>query len=250
MFRRLEQHFSGHGAKRIYLNTGTSGESFWRSMGFTPTNEILPYNNMVIWKKDVRGHDVISISVSEYLTHELVEKISEMQWHSNQQKDFNWIRRFIYDGKYSSDCFNVIAVNSTNDVVRRLFCLKNQENPKRWYHGDLVVAPEYRRMKIASKMIQTAIQTISVMGGGIVNGYTAKTHTASINLHKSLGFIEKPCEQFDNLIHGEEQIMLELNNLAAQALYKKCGYELVFTKNDVYNDGDMGKSYMLEKNLL
>jgi ribosomal protein S18 acetylase RimI-like enzyme len=64
-------------------------------------------------------------------------------------------------------------------------------------------------MKIASKMIQTAIQKISEIGGEILHGYTAKTHIASINLHKSLGFVEKPCVQFDNLIHGDEQTMLE-----------------------------------------
>ncbi|MCL1794760.1 MAG: GNAT family N-acetyltransferase [Oscillospiraceae bacterium] len=210
LFRRLEQHFSGHGAKRMYLNTRASGEAFWRSMGFSPTNEIQPHNNMAIWEKDVRGHDAVAISVSEYLTHELAEKIAFFQWRGNTPKDFNHIRQFfVYDGKYSSDCFNVIAINSSDDVVGRLFCLKNQENPKRWYHGDLAVAPEYRRMKIASKMIQTAIQKISDMGGEIIDGYTAKTHTASINLNKSLGFIEKPCVQFDNLIHGEEQIMLE-----------------------------------------
>ncbi|MCL2815707.1 MAG: GNAT family N-acetyltransferase [Oscillospiraceae bacterium] len=158
----------------------------------------------------MKENDIITISVSEYLTHELVEKIAFFQWQGNTPKDFNHIRQFfVYDGKYSSDCFNVIALNSNDDVVGRLFCLKNQENPKRWYHGDLAVAPEYRRMKIASKMIKTAIQKISDMGGEIIDAYTAITHTASITLHKSLGFIEKPCVQFDNLIHGEEQIMLE-----------------------------------------
>lgn len=210
MFRRLEQHFSGHGTKRMYLNTVALSETFWRAMGFMPTDEIRPHNNMVIWEKEIRGHDVVTIFVSEYLTHELVEKIAFMQWRGTTAKDFNHIRCwFIYDGKYNSDCFNVVALNSNNDVVGRLFCLKNQENPKRWYHGDLVVTPEYRRMKIASKMIQTAIQKISDIGGEILHAYTANTHTTSINLHKSLGFVEKPCVQFDNLIHGEEQVMLE-----------------------------------------
>jgi GNAT superfamily N-acetyltransferase len=154
--------------------------------------------------------DIITISISEYLTQELVEKIAFAQWGRIKAEDFTHIRRFIYDGKYFSDCFNVIAFNSNDDIIGRLFCLKNQENPKRWYHGELFVVPEYRRMKIASKMIQTAIQKISDMGGEIINGYTAKTHIASINLHKSLGFVEKPCVQFDNIIYGEEQIMLEL----------------------------------------
>ena len=53
MFRRLEQHFSGHGVKRMYLNTTASAEAFWKAMGFVPTDEIQPHNNMVIWEKDV-----------------------------------------------------------------------------------------------------------------------------------------------------------------------------------------------------
>jgi len=55
MFRRLEQHFSAHGVKRMYLNADpVTGEDFWRSMGFLPTGEIQPHNHMVIWEKEVR----------------------------------------------------------------------------------------------------------------------------------------------------------------------------------------------------
>ena len=53
LFRRLEQHISRHGVKRMYLNTGASGEAFWKAMGFEPTDEIQPHNNMVIWEKDI-----------------------------------------------------------------------------------------------------------------------------------------------------------------------------------------------------
>lgn len=37
------------------------------------------------------------------------------------------------------------------------------------------------------------------------------------------------------------------DNIAAQALYKKCGYEITLVKDDVFNDGIEGKSYRLEK---
>jgi len=54
MFRRLEQLFSGHGVKRMYLTTGTaSGESFWQAAGFVPTGELSPENKMQIYEKDV-----------------------------------------------------------------------------------------------------------------------------------------------------------------------------------------------------
>ena len=152
---------------------------------------------------------IITIMISEYLTHDFAEKIAVLQWGSKVPKNVNQIRRFVHENKYFSDCFNVIAVDSNDDVIGRLFCVKNRENPKRWYHGDLIVAPEYRRMKIASKMIRTAIQKISDMGGEIIDAWTANTHIVSINLHKSLGFTEMPSVQFDEFIHGDEQIMLE-----------------------------------------
>jgi len=161
-------------------------------------------------KEEMGMAEVVTISVSEYLTQELVQKIAALQWRSTAPEHIDRVRQLLYDGKYNSDCFNVVAVNSGDEVVGRLFCLKNRENPKRWFHGDLVVAPEYRRMKLASKMTQTAIQKISDMGGEIIIGYTEKTHIASIDLHKKLGFVEKRCEPFDNIIFGEEQLMLEL----------------------------------------
>ena len=154
-------------------------------------------------------NEIITISVSEYLTHDLAEKIAAMQWNDTSPKCVNQIRRMVHEAKYYSDCFNVVALNGDDVVVGRLFCIKNRENPKRWYHGDLKVAEDYRRMKIASKMIRTAIDKITDMGGDIIDAWTANYNTPSINLHKSLGFTEMPTVQFDNLIHGDEQIMLE-----------------------------------------
>ena len=49
-----------------------------------------------------------------------------------------------------NDCFGVIATTPNNDVVGRLHCVKNENNSKLWYYGDLFVIPEYRRMGIAS----------------------------------------------------------------------------------------------------
>jgi len=154
-------------------------------------------------------NDVISIIISDYLTHDWVTQIAEMLWKDSSNKALSGIRRFLYDGKYFSDCFNVLALNADNIIIGRLFCLKNQENPKRWYHGDLFVSENYRRKGIASRMISAAIQKISDLGGEILHAYTAKTHIASLDLHKSLGFTEKSTVQFDHLIHGDEQIMLE-----------------------------------------
>lgn len=155
-------------------------------------------------------NDIITIFTSDYLTHELAKKIAAFRWHSSEPEMINAVRRSIFDGKYFSDCFTVIATNSQNDVIGHLFCLKNQENPKQWYYGDLAVEPAYRRLKVASKMVNTAIQRVSDMGGETICCYVDPSNTASINLQKTLSFTEKPCEKFDNLIN-DGQIMFKKN---------------------------------------
>jgi len=53
MFLRLQRHFASHGVKRMYLNTSAPAKAFWQFMGFAPTDEIQPHNNMVIWEKEI-----------------------------------------------------------------------------------------------------------------------------------------------------------------------------------------------------
>jgi len=53
MLRCLEQCFAHHGATRVWLTTGSTGEVFWRAAGFVPSGEICPDNNMEIFKKEL-----------------------------------------------------------------------------------------------------------------------------------------------------------------------------------------------------
>jgi len=77
--------------------------------------------------------NIITIYVSEYFTNELSENITAIWLRGTRQETVNTIRRAIYEGKYDSDCFNVVALNSDDYIIGRLFCLKNQVNPKLWY---------------------------------------------------------------------------------------------------------------------
>jgi GNAT superfamily N-acetyltransferase len=55
MFHRLEKLFAVDGAKRMYLNADpVTGVPFWTAMGFCPTDEIQPHNNMVIFERPIR----------------------------------------------------------------------------------------------------------------------------------------------------------------------------------------------------
>ena len=62
------------------------------------------------------------------------------------------IIRFNYDNKIKSDCFNVIALNETGDVVGRMFCIQNAEDAGLWYYGDLFVAPDYTGKRISKRL--------------------------------------------------------------------------------------------------
>ena len=154
--------------------------------------------------------EIITITISDYLTHNLVEKITAMQWHSTNAEWLNRVKESVYGDKYNSDCFTVIAENEHDEVIGRLYCIQSQEHPKRWYYGDLAVTPSYRRMNIATRMIKTAAQRVSDMGGDIICCYIEPTNTASLNLQKSLGFNKKPTLPF-NLLIVDGDIMFELH---------------------------------------
>lgn len=65
-------------------------------------------------RKTVHGN-CMTISVKEFITPELAEKTAKALWNKPEWADS--IVRFNYDNKIKSDCFNVIALNETGDVV-------------------------------------------------------------------------------------------------------------------------------------
>ncbi len=151
-------------------------------------------------------NEMLTLTVSDYLSLELAEKIAEAQWHRRE-----WactIKQLLYDGKVSGDCFRVVAKNERDEVVGSLFCLRNQRNPKLWYYGDLFVVPEYRRRHIAEKMLLMATNTLCDRDCRMLRTYVEPENTASLRLQEKLGFVERPYEIFDDLLN-EGQLMFE-----------------------------------------
>ena len=72
----------------------------------------------------------ITVAVREFITTTLAEKIATALWNKPELADS--IIRFNYDNKIKNDCFNVIALNETGDVVGRLFCIQNAEDAGLW----------------------------------------------------------------------------------------------------------------------
>mgnify|MGYP000843173317 FL=1 len=93
----------------------------------------------------------ITVTVREFITTTLAEKIATALWNKPEWADS--IVRFNYDNKIKNDCFNVIALNETGDVVGGMFCIQNAEDAGLWYYGDLFVVPDYTGKRISKRLI-------------------------------------------------------------------------------------------------
>ena len=153
--------------------------------------------------------EIIRIQISKFLSDELVEQIAQKQWHSQSPAFVNRSRQYIFDEiTDENDCFGVVALTAKNEVVGRLHCVRNKENIKRWYYGDLFVIPEYRRMGIATQMIEAAKNQLSEIGAQSLCCYVELDNIASRQLQKSVGFNERPFCTFNDFTNDGE-IMYE-----------------------------------------
>lgn len=210
-YRHIEEILRKDGASKIYLTPDDiTGEPFWRAVGFTDSGKIDPDNKMPIYIKEIE-EKIITITVSDYLSVELAEKIALAQWRNKNES--MRVKDFIYSGKTESDCFNVVAQYGAK-VIGRLFCLKNQSDTNLWYYGDLFVIPEYRRKHIAERMLLTAIDVLKDRGCQVLRSYVEPENIPSLNLQSKLGFVEKPFKTSDYLINdGELMFEKELGSL-------------------------------------
>ena len=167
-----------------------------KSIQFNPTASETPnFHNIIV-----------TITASEFLTKDLAEKIALAQWNNSNLASN--IIGFVHDYKIKTDCFNVIAENEKGNVIGRLFCIQNDNNPKLWYYGDLFVISEYRRMHIAQRMLETAIEIINDKGGNILRCYVEPENQASLNLQKKFSFEQKPYQNFLDLTN-DGRLMFE-----------------------------------------
>lgn len=158
--------------------------------------------------------EIITIQISKFLSNELVKQIAQKQWHSTNAAFVNRSRQYIFDELTDgNDCFGVVALTAKNEVIGRLHCVRNKENIKKWYYGDLFVIPEYRRMRIATQMIETAKSHLSEIGAQSLCCYVEPDNFASRQLQISVGFNERSFCTFNNFINdGEIMYEMQLTN--------------------------------------
>ena len=196
--------------------------------------------------------EMITIQISKFLSNAIVAQIAQKQWHSQSPAFVNRSRQYIFDEiADENNCFGVIATTGKNEVIGRLHCVRNKENKKRWYYGDLFVIPEYRRMGLATKMIEAAKNYLSEMGAQSLCCYVTPNNIASRELQISVGFNERPFYPFNDFINDGE-IMYELqiaNILSVVPATTEEAYfvRVLFAQNkDRLDVGDIGMEAWLE----
>lgn len=101
-----------------------------------------------------------------------------------------------------------IAAFCENKLFGWVNFMQNPDNGVNWYIGDLRTAYEFRRRGTAKKLISRGLDRIRsrMNGNEFVYSYIEKDNTASVLLHKSLGFSDlEECKPFGDLIFGENE---------------------------------------------
>lgn len=137
-----------------------------------------------------------------------------LNWHidENPATLLHWTRYMYKPENHSAKWFKIIATIK-NEVVGMVNFMQNPENADSWYHGDLFVAPSQRRNKIGSTLIQRGIEHLRLYGSSeeTLLTYIEPDNTASILLHKKLGFQSlKVFEPFPELVFSDQTIAFML----------------------------------------
>lgn len=133
----------------------------------------------------------------------MIDRIADFQWRGSPQAKY-WMRETAFQLE-ESPSFHVVATKE-GAVVGHLFCMRNDDDSKFWYYGDLAVKEEFRRCGIAQEMIRTALWKILEFDGERVCCFVEKDNVASIALQRKMGFVERPAVPF-GLLDTEDQLM-------------------------------------------
>lgn len=96
-----------------------------------------------------------------------------------------------FRGDISHKWFSIAAFKD-GSLVGWVNFIQNPDNPLNWYLGDLAVKSDFRRKGIARRLLNRGLDIIrsKSSGGEYVFSYIEKSNTPSLELHKSLGFID------------------------------------------------------------
>lgn len=223
MFLRLEAHFASYGTKMMYLTADpVTGKPFWEAMGFINTGVASPENKLPIYEKSVGNPGIEQILPPVYrvvpLDENMIIYVSEIM---NDQNNLNTLHtnRFSFNewketfraGQNDSDEANFIIYR---DIIPYAWLkINGLNNSNNAWISMLVVSDRFKHQGAGTFAIEFSEHFIHSKG---------KTKVG---------------------IHTTE------DNIPAQNLYRKCGYNAVKLKEGTSPDGTKQMVYTFEKNL-
>ncbi|MCL2060332.1 MAG: GNAT family N-acetyltransferase [Oscillospiraceae bacterium] len=188
MFRRLEHHFYAHGIKRMYLTTGTSGESFWRSLGFVPTGEVSPENKMQIYEKDVSLLNVKPMQSEhiDFVISVLTSEKNKAALHPDNKSISEWREVFTKNLADSDEANFIIDDGITSVAWLKLNGLQSKTSMA-WV-SMLAVDEKYQRQGIGSFAVRFAEDFVRSKGFNMLGIHTTVDNITAQNCYKKLGY--------------------------------------------------------------
>lgn len=231
MFHRLEALFAGHGTKRMYLTADrVTGVPFWKSLGFEFTGEISPENKQDIYEKDVaplaespnniimQENTIPGMFSAEELKEEYLVHIADLMDEPSIIEALHIKKHTFNDWKEAYKCWeteefekNFIVFKGSAPVC--WLKLNGFESKDMAWISMLVVGSRFQRTGVGTFAVRFAEEYIKSKGINKVG-----IHTTG-------------------------------DNIAAQSLYKKCGYGVTGYRDCTTDDGEYGKEYTFEKKL-
>lgn len=144
-------------------------------------------------------NETIIIKVNDFLSPDLLDKISLLRGTEKQQEMRDFLTTVIRDFKLNYDHFSVIALTQNDEAIGYVGFIQNDENPKKWYYADLWVKDGYRRHGYARQLVTAGIEHLCDVGAQTLYTTVDVNNHASLSLQKSLGFAQIPTEPFNSL---------------------------------------------------
>lgn len=218
-YRHIEKILKKDGAPKIYLTPdGITGEPFWRAMGFTYSGKIDPDNKMPIYIKD-----------ADLMFDTEFESLYEAA-PVNEKEDSGLVARF-----YGN---NIEPLHGTT-ITHEEWCMRLSQND-----------PDEKHFIIRKGAIPVAWFKLN----GILGDETGWISMLAVDppmQHNGAGkyAIEFSEKYFRSIGKKKVGIHTTDDNIPAQNLYKKCGYETTEYGECTTGDGMKRMGYTFTKNI-
>jgi len=141
------------------------------------------------------------------ISNDLLKQAVILRWGYNEDKLDNWINNMRRD-PFGLNSFYIFALIDNNVIGFAYFC-QDENNENQWYYGDLITHSEYRRLGVATKIIEHGIQALKKKKALKLFTYIDNDNKSSILLHEKLFFILSENQEAVNGFDKNNRIVYE-----------------------------------------